>query len=537
MLGNYVYAEINLFFLGAKKNAIMIFRLLVLGAMRWAQPPNWLTVWDTPTSRWDSWPWSTWWLSCCWAGVRRNYDYHRQSADGSDPVFVAEQAGLPGVLEATSEREAAGAAGVTSLRRSFGLWTYFCTPDPASPTSRAIPSNRVTWDVSASDTGPLGVCTTSDEGPRDGKPVLLHGEPTWSYLYCTMIPPLAVAGHRVLALSTSGFGCPDKPTRPEDYTHLRHVEWVMSWLTQLDLREITAVQDWGSLIGLRVAAEQSDRFAKLFIANGFLQTGTGPPTGHSWIWRAFARYSPWFTASRIVNTGTVHELSAAVRAGWRRAVPRQDLSGRARAFPQLVPTSPDDPAALANALRGKHWAAGRSQCCAYSVPTTRSSEGDGPLIRHIPGAAGQPHARIKAGHFIQEDAGPELVQRLLDWKIPCDLAHKTAYPPGGVSAGGETSKGAYRDPVDHARTTTAMPASRSSTRSGCRPADRPRGGRAGWGRRGAGLARHARAAGGRAAGRRCVADYGRASPRAARRAAVAGRSSRSRTARVATRCS
>ena len=292
------------------------------------------------------------------------------------------------------------------------------TPDSCFANLEGYPFEPRYLDVSTSDTGPVRMHYL-DEGPRDGKPVvLLHGEPTWSYLYRTMIPPLAAAGHRVLAPDLIGFGRSDKPTRPEDYTYLRHVEWVTSWLTQLDLREITVVvQDWGSLIGLRVAAEQSDRFAKLFIANGFLQTGDRPANRAFRIWRAFARYSPWFTASRIVNTGTVHELSAAVRAGYDAPFPDKTYQAGARAFPQLVPTSPDDPAAPANRAAWK--ALGRWEkpvLCVFGAHDAILGKADGPLIRHIPGAAGQPHARIKAGHFIQEDAGPELVQRLLDWE-------------------------------------------------------------------------------------------------------------------------
>ncbi|MEX1175100.1 MAG: alpha/beta fold hydrolase, partial [Mycobacterium sp.] len=129
-------------------------------------------------------------------------------------------------------------------------------------------------DVTAPGVQPLRMHYL-DEGPPDGPPVLLlHGEPTWSYLYRTMIPPLVAAGHRVLAPDLIGFGRSDKPTRETDYTYLRHVQWTTAWLTALDLREaIVVVQDWGSLIGLRMAAENPDRFSKLFIANGFLPIG------------------------------------------------------------------------------------------------------------------------------------------------------------------------------------------------------------------------------------------------------------------------
>jgi len=258
-----------------------------------------------------------------------------------------------------------------------------------------------------------------DEGPRDGAPVVvLHGEPTWSYLYRTMIGPLVAAGHRVLAPDLIGFGRSDKPTRMGDYSYQRHVDWVTAWLTALDLRDITAVvQDWGSLIGLRVAAENPDRFAKLFIANGFLPTADRPTSPAFGVWRAFAKYTPWFDAGWLVDRGTAHKVPAAVRAGYNAPFPDKRYQAGARAFPQLVPTSPSDPAIPAN--RAAWEVLGRWEkpvLCVFGSRDPILGKADKPLIGHIPGAAGQPHARITAGHFIQEDAGPELVRRLLDWE-------------------------------------------------------------------------------------------------------------------------
>jgi haloalkane dehalogenase len=258
-----------------------------------------------------------------------------------------------------------------------------------------------------------------DEGPRDGAPVvLLHGEPTWSYLYRSMIGPLVDAGHRVLAPDLIGFGRSDKPTRRQDYTYQRHVDWVTSWMTALDLRDITVVvQDWGSLIGLRIAAEHSDRFSKLFIANGFLPTAELPTPRAFSIWRAFAKYSPVLPAGRIVDAGTVNRLSGAVRRGYDAPYPDRRYQAGARAFPHLVPTSPDNPAVPANRVA---WAAlgrwDKPVLCVFGTHDPILGKADRALISHIPGAAGQPHARIRAGHFIQEDAGPQLARRLLDWE-------------------------------------------------------------------------------------------------------------------------
>lgn len=273
-------------------------------------------------------------------------------------------------------------------------------------------------DVAARDTPPLRMHYV-EEGPADGRPiVLLHGEPTWSYLYRTMIPPLADGGYRVLAPDLIGFGRSDKPTRVEDYTYLRHVEWVTSWFERLDLNDVTlVVQDWGSLIGLRIAAEQGHRFARLVVANGFLPTAERPTPPAFHIWRAFARYSPIFTAGRIVAAGTVRKAPAEVRAGYDAPFPDKRYQAGARIFPQLVPTSPDNPAVPAN--RAAWEALGRWEKPFLAVFGSRDpilGKADRPLIQHIPGAAGQPHARINASHFIQEDSGPELAERILAWQ-------------------------------------------------------------------------------------------------------------------------
>ncbi|MFQ5576584.1 MAG: haloalkane dehalogenase, partial [Anaerolineae bacterium] len=108
-----------------------------------------------------------------------------------------------------------------------------------------------------------------DEGPPEAEPVLLmHGEPSWSYLYRKMIPVLVQAGFRAVAPDLVGFGRSDKPAHPADYTYQRHVDWLAALLTQLDLRRVTLVgQDWGGLIGLRLVAEHPDRFARVVAAN------------------------------------------------------------------------------------------------------------------------------------------------------------------------------------------------------------------------------------------------------------------------------
>jgi haloalkane dehalogenase len=291
------------------------------------------------------------------------------------------------------------------------------TPDSRFENLEGYPFVANYVDVSASDTPPLRMHFL-DEGPIDGPPiVLLHGEPTWSYLYRTMIPLLADAGNRVLAPDLIGFGRSDKPSQIGDYTYLRHVEWLTSWFERLKLRDVTLfVQDWGSLIGLRVAAEHGDRIARLVVANGFLPTGRRPTPAFV-AWRAFARYSPLLPSGHIVAGGTVRRVPPKVRAGYDAPFPDKTYQAGARAFPQLVPTSPTDPAVPAN--RAAWQALGRWEKPFLAIFGQRDpilGRADRALIKHIPGAVGQPHARINASHFIQEDSGPELADRVLSWQ-------------------------------------------------------------------------------------------------------------------------
>lgn len=292
------------------------------------------------------------------------------------------------------------------------------TPDSRFAELAGFPFEPHYVDVMAPDSPPMRMHYV-DEGPRDGAPiVLLHGEPTWSYLYRTMIPPLVDAGHRVLAPDLIGFGRSDKPGDLDDYTYLRHVQWVTSWFDALDLTDVTVfVQDWGSLIGLRIVAEQSARFARVVVANGFLPIADRPAVPAFRIWRAFAKHSPWLNAGWIVGTGTVTKVPAAVRAGYDAPFPDKRYQAGARAFPQLVPTSPDDPAVPANRTAWEvlgRW--DKPFLALFGAKDPILGKADQPLIRHVPGAAGQPHARLHGSHFVQEDCGPELAERILAWR-------------------------------------------------------------------------------------------------------------------------
>lgn len=256
-----------------------------------------------------------------------------------------------------------------------------------------------------------------DEGPRDAPPILmLHGEPSWSYLYRFMIPPCA-ARYRVVAPDLVGFGRSDKPAAVADYSYQRHVDWMTSFVAALDLREVTLVaQDWGSLIGLRLAAEQEGRFARIVIGNGMLVTGDQamPPVFR--LWQAFARWSPWFPIGRIIDRGTFKTLSPAERAAYDAPFPSSRHKAGARAFPRLVPTSPDDPAAPACRRAWEvleRWDKPFLTLFSNGDPITRG--GDAYLQRRIPGTEGQPHATVRGGHFLQEDSGPEMAAAILGW--------------------------------------------------------------------------------------------------------------------------
>jgi haloalkane dehalogenase len=259
-----------------------------------------------------------------------------------------------------------------------------------------------------------------DEGPRSADPVLLlHGEPSWSYLYRKLIPILTEAGHRTVAPDLVGFGRSDKPVRREDYTYQRHVDWVRGLLEHLDLRRITLVgQDWGGLIGLRLVAEETQRFARVVAANTLLPTGDDGSPGPGFdAWLKFSQEVPEFPTGQILQGATVSDLPDEVVAAYEAPFPDESYKAGARQFPKLVPITPDDPGSEPNR---QAWQALRQ----LEIPfLTAFSDQDPvlghmaePLRRDIPGAEGQPHTTIRGGgHFLQEDCGPELARVVVDF--------------------------------------------------------------------------------------------------------------------------
>ncbi len=258
-----------------------------------------------------------------------------------------------------------------------------------------------------------------DEGPRDAEPVLmLHGEPSWSYLYRKVIPVVTAAGLRAIAPDLVGFGRSDKPRLRADYTYQRHVEWIASLLAALDLQRITLLcQDWGGLIGLRLVGEQPERFARVVAANTFLPTGDRRPPDAFFAWQKFSQEVPELPVGGIIRGGCARELGPGVEAAYNAPFLDESYKAGARQFPMLVPTSPGDPATEANR---RAWTVlerfDRPVVTAFgdSDPVTRGA--DRVLQTKIPGASGQPHTTLaRAGHFLQEDAGEELGQVVVDF--------------------------------------------------------------------------------------------------------------------------
>ena len=269
-------------------------------------------------------------------------------------------------------------------------------------------------DIADSEGGTLRVHYVREGDPSAPVVLLMHGEPSWSYLYRTMIPVLTGAGLQIVAPDLVGFGRSDKPTERSDYTFARHVEWMRELLfDKLDLRGVTLVcQDWGGLIGLRLVGEHPDRFARVVAANTFLPTGDSDPGEAFFAWQRFSQEVDEFPTGVIVGGGCVKPMPPDVQAAYDAPFPDESYKAGARQFPMLVPSRPDDPAHDANVAAWVSLAAfDRPFLCAFSDgdPITRGA--DRTLKEKIAGAQGQPHTTIAGGgHFLQEDCGEELAK-------------------------------------------------------------------------------------------------------------------------------
>ena len=255
-----------------------------------------------------------------------------------------------------------------------------------------------------------------DEGPADAPIVLLlHGEPSWSYLYRKFVPALVSSGYRVIAPDLIGFGKSDKPAARSDYSYERHVAWMRDWLTGLDLTGITLFcQDWGGLIGLRLVAAYPDRFARLVIANTGLPVGTGSSAGFD-AWLALSQNVPLFPAGAIVNGGTVRDLTEAEIAAYDAPYPDERYKEGARQFPTLVPVTPGHASVAENRAAWQILETfDKPVLTAFADKDPITRGGEKAFIERIPGARRQPHVIVEnAGHFLQEDQ-PEFLCRLID---------------------------------------------------------------------------------------------------------------------------
>ena len=274
-------------------------------------------------------------------------------------------------------------------------------------------------DVPAGEGGEALRVHHLDEGtsPEGETVLLLHGEPSWSYLYRKMVPVLSEAGLRVVAPDLVGFGRSDKPASRQDYTYARHVEWMRAALfDELGLSGITLVgQDWGGLIGLRLVAEHPERFRRVMAANTGLPTGDTSMGDAFLAWQRFSQEVPEMPIGRIVSGGCTTDLPPEVVAAYDAPFPDESYKEGARQFPLLVPCRPDDPASDANRQAWKALEAFEKPfLCAFSDsdPITKGAEQR--FIDVVPGAKGQTHTVIVGGgHFLQEDRGAELAEAVL----------------------------------------------------------------------------------------------------------------------------
>jgi haloalkane dehalogenase len=258
-----------------------------------------------------------------------------------------------------------------------------------------------------------------DEGFKTAEPVLMmHGEPTWSYLYRKMIPIVTKAGFRVIAPDLVGFGKSDKPSERSDYTYERHVSWMQAWLDRVGINKINLVcQDWGGLIGLRLLANDPDRFNSAIVAN------TGLPTGDDLIpdaflnWRKFSLEVEDFDVGSIVAMGCKAKLPDDVAATYNAPFPDDTYKEGARILPSLVPIKPDNPSSDANR---KAWEVlstfDKPFLTSFSDGDPITGGGDRVFQRKVPGAKNQRHITIKGGgHFLQEDCGEEFAEIVVNF--------------------------------------------------------------------------------------------------------------------------
>lgn len=259
-----------------------------------------------------------------------------------------------------------------------------------------------------------------DEGDKKAPAVLmLHGEPSWSYLYRKMIAPVVRAGFRTVVPDLIGFGKSDKPSATEDYSYQKHLDWVEVIFSDLNLKNATLfVQDWGGLLGLRLLPKYNSIIDNVVAANTFLSTGFDRPNEAFMAWRKFSQESPKFDIATVIQMATVTDLSEEILRGYNAPFEQEEYKAGARIFPSLVPTLKSEEEAQKNAQIWKFLGQ-------YKKPFLTLFSDSDPIMtglekifqKKIPGAQGQPHEIIRGGgHFLQEDKGEEIAEKLIAFK-------------------------------------------------------------------------------------------------------------------------
>lgn len=266
------------------------------------------------------------------------------------------------------------------------------------------------WEVAPD----LKMHYVAEGDPKNPIILLLHGEPTWSYLYRKMISILSESNFYVIAPDLIGFGKSDKYIEQSNYTYQKHIDWLKSLINGLKLSNITLFcQDWGGLIGLRIAAEMDEKFARIIASNTFLPTGQG--ANEAFLnWRKYSQNSPEFNCGKIVRGGCLFPISDDAIAAYNAPFPSDIYLAGPRIFPTLVPITEDNIEVENNKKAWQKFMQWQKPFLTIFGDEDKITKGAEKVFQNlIPGASNQNHQILNAGHFIQEDKGEELAQIII----------------------------------------------------------------------------------------------------------------------------